>query len=144
MLDRQIHLPVAQLRVMLHPVFGALHRQGANAGGLAAFGQFVFSQRHAPGFDLLVEFFLVLQAAGERGEFSDVGPGRSAHHLHQSLPFLVGVADDHAPVVIAAGIGAIGVMRRDRRPAVVVDQRRAGPVRPVAGRKARPAATRAR
>ena len=70
--------------------------------------------------------------------FSEPGPRRRAHHLHQSLPFLVRVADDHAPVVVPARMRAIGIMRRNRRPTVVVDQRRAGPVRTVARRKASP------
>ena len=133
MLHLQIHLPVAQLRVVLHPVFGTLHGQGAYASGLAALRQLVLAQRHAPRFDALVHLLLVLQASGERGELRRGGPRRLAHHLHQPLPFLVRVADDHAPVVVVARMGAIGVVRRDRRPTVVVDQRRAGPVRAIAG-----------
>ena len=65
MLHRLIHLPMTQLRIMLHPVFGALHRKSADSGSLASLRQRVFFQRHAPRFDLLVQFFLVLQASGD-------------------------------------------------------------------------------
>src|SRR5271163_1343865 len=136
MLHRQIHLPVAQLRVMLHPVFGTLYRKGTNTGSLTALGQLVLPHRYAPRFDVLVQFFLVLQAANYRGKFLRRGPRGSAHHLRQPLPLLVGVADDHAPVVVLARMSAIGVMGCHRWSAVVVDQRRAGPMRAVAGRVA--------
>src|SRR5207237_565878 len=36
--------------------------------------QFVFTQCHAPSFDLLVQFLLVLQASGDGGEFRRGGP----------------------------------------------------------------------
>jgi hypothetical protein len=62
MLDRQVHLTVAQLRVTLHPVLGALYWKGANPGSLAALRQLVLAQGDAPRFDVLVQFFLVLQA----------------------------------------------------------------------------------
>ena len=76
MLHLQIHLPVAQLRIVFHPVFGALHGQGAYASGLTALRQLVFPQRHTPGFNMLVQFFLVLEASGERGELRRGGPRR--------------------------------------------------------------------
>ena len=68
MIYREIHLPVAQLRVVLHSVFGALHGKGANSGSLAALCQLVLPQRHAPRFDVLVQFLLVLQASNDGGE----------------------------------------------------------------------------
>src|SRR5262245_2344419 len=138
MLHRQIHLTVAQLWVMLHAVFSALHRKRSNTGGLAALGQLVLAQGYAPRFDLVIQFLLVLQASNDRSELLRDGPGRSAHNLHQSLPFLVGVADDDAPVVVFTGMSAISIVGCNGRPAVVADQRGARPVRPVAGRVAGP------
>ena len=35
MLNRQVHFAVAQLRIALDPIFGALHGKRANPGGLA-------------------------------------------------------------------------------------------------------------
>src|SRR5206468_2180309 len=55
MLHWQIHLPVAQLRVTLHPVFGALYGHGANTSRLTALRQLVLPQCHAPRFDVLVQ-----------------------------------------------------------------------------------------
>jgi hypothetical protein len=89
MLHWQIHLTVAQLRVTLHPVLGALYWKGANPGSLAALRQLVLAQGDAPRFDVLVQFFLVLQASDHRREFRRGGPRWSAHHLHRSLPLLV-------------------------------------------------------
>src|SRR5580704_12952348 len=120
---------------MLDPIFGTLYGEGTNTGSLAALGQLVLAQCHAPRFDMLVQFLLVPQASGARGELR-CGPRRGAHHLHHALPFRVGVADDHAPVVVLAGMGAIGIMGGNGWPTVVVDQRRAGPMRTVAWRKA--------
>src|SRR5215472_17706136 len=74
MLHFEIHLPVAQLRVMLDAVFGALYRKGANTGCLTALRQLVFPQCHAPSFDLLVQFLLVTQASGNGREFRRGGP----------------------------------------------------------------------
>src|SRR5205085_11526796 len=54
MLYRQIHLPMAQLRVMLHPVFGTLYRKGTDTDSLTALGQLVLPHRHTPRFDVLV------------------------------------------------------------------------------------------
>ena len=79
MIHWKVHLAVAQLRVMFHPVFGALHRKCANSGSLTALGQLVLAQRHAPRFDLLVQFLLVLQASEDTGEFRRGSPRRSAH-----------------------------------------------------------------
>ena len=69
MLHRQIHLSVAQLRVMLHPVFSTLDGKSANTRRLTALRQLVFVQRHAPSLDVLVHFLLVLETAGDRCEF---------------------------------------------------------------------------
>ena len=77
-LHLQIHLPVAQLRIVLHAVFGALYRKGANTGRLAVLCQFVLAKRRAPRFDMFVEFLLVLQAPKNRGEFLSTGPWRRA------------------------------------------------------------------
>src|SRR3984893_528238 len=74
MLHFEIHLAVAQLRITLDPVFGALYRKGANTRRLTALRQLVFTQGHAPSFDLLVQFLLVLQASGDGGEFRRGGP----------------------------------------------------------------------
>ena len=74
MLHCQIHLAVVQLRVMLDAVCGTLHGKGANAGSLAALGQLVLPQLHAPRFYVLVQFILVLQPPGDRGEFRRIGP----------------------------------------------------------------------
>ena len=62
MLDRQIHLAVAQLRVMLDPVLGALHRQSPDAGTLTQFRHLILAQRPRPALDPLVEFLLVARA----------------------------------------------------------------------------------
>src|ERR1700733_4870781 len=126
------------MRIVLHPVFGTLYGKRANTGSLAALRQLVLAQCHAPRFDVLVQFLLVLQASGNRDKLIRTGPRRSAHHLHQSLPFIIGVADNHAPVVVLAWMRTISIMGCNRWPTVVVDQRRAGPVRAVARRKARP------
>ena len=82
MLYRQIHFPVAELGVMFHPVFGALYGESANTGRRAALCQLVLPQRHAPLFDVLVQFLLVLQASEDSGKFPRDGPRRSAHRLH--------------------------------------------------------------
>src|SRR5215471_15548477 len=74
MLHFDIHLPVAQLRVMLDAVFGALYRKGTNTGCLTALRQLVLPQRHAPRFDLLVQFLLLLQATDDGREFRRGGP----------------------------------------------------------------------
>src|SRR5580700_8189678 len=110
---------MTQLRIVLDSVLGALHRQGANPRCLAALGELVFAKRLAPRLDVFVELLLVFEASADRGEFRRPGPGRRAHHLYQLLPLLVRMTDDDAPVVIAAGIGAIGVVRRHSRAAVV-------------------------
>ena len=55
--------------------------------------------------------------------------------LHQRLPFLVRDADDHAPVVVAAALRAVGVVRGDDWSTVVVEHRRAWPVRRLPGGK---------
>ena len=120
MLHLQIHLPVAQLRIMFHPVFGTLHGQGAYASSLTSLRQLVLAQRHTPCFNALVHLLLVLEASGERGELRRGGPRWLAHHLHQALPLLVRMADDHTPIVIIARMGAIGVVGRHRRPTVIV------------------------
>src|SRR5690242_1970342 len=99
---------------MLHSVFGALYRKGTNTGSLTAPGPLVLSHRHAPRFDVLVQFFLVLQACDCCREFRRGRPRGSAHHLRQSLPLLVRMADDHAPVVVFARMSAISVMGCDR------------------------------
>ena len=78
MLDRQIHFPVAQLRIMLDPVLGALHRQRANAGSLAPFRHFVFAERQRPGLDPAVEFLLMLQAVRSPWRISSTSPRRDA------------------------------------------------------------------
>src|SRR5260370_29835196 len=122
MLYRPMYLAVAQLRVMLRPVFGTLYRKGTNTGSLTALGQLVLPHRHAPRFDVLVQFFLVLQAPDDRGEFRRGGPPGSTHHLNQLLPLLIGVADVHPPVIVLAGRTPIGVMGCHRWSAVVVDQ----------------------
>src|SRR5262249_40876702 len=105
------------------------------ASGLAALCQLVLAQRQRPGFDVLVHLLLVLQASGEGGELWRAGPGWLAHHLHQALPLLVRLADDHTPIVVLARMGAIGVVGCHRRPAVIVDERCIGPVSAIAGRK---------
>ena len=66
MLHFEIHLAVTQLRITLDPVFGALYRKGANTRRLTALRQLVFSQCHAPSFDLLVQFLLVLASVRPR------------------------------------------------------------------------------
>src|SRR6266478_9159681 len=124
---------------MLHSVFGTLYGESANPGRLAALRQLVLPQGHTPCFDFVIQFLLVLQASEDRGKLWRRSPGRSAHHLHQPLPFLVAVADDHAPVVVLARMSTIGIVGRNRWPTVVVDQRRAGPMRTVARRIASPA-----
>ena len=55
--------------------------------------------------------------------------------LYEPPPFDVGVADDHTPIVVAARMRPIGIVGRHGRSAVVVDQGRTWPVRPVAGRE---------
>src|SRR5262249_44231239 len=139
MLHRLIHLPMAQLRIMLHPVFCTLHRKSTNMERLAAFRQLILVQRHAPGLDMLVQFLLVLQTSGDRRELLQASPRRAAHHLHQSLPFLVSVADDHTPIIVAARMRAISVMGSHSRTAVVVDEWGVRPMGTVTRRKSRPA-----
>src|SRR6266540_5963398 len=114
MLHLQIHLPVAQLGVVLHPVFGTLHREGAYASGLTSLRQLVLPQRHTPCFNMLVHLLLVLEASGEGGELRRGGPRWMTHYLHQPLPLRVRMADDHAPIVIIARMSAIGIVGRHR------------------------------
>jgi hypothetical protein len=54
-------------------------------------------------FDLLVQFPLMLQPAGDGSEPIVSGPGRHSHNLHQRLPFPIRVADDDAPVIMPPG-----------------------------------------
>src|SRR5215813_15610708 len=133
MLYLQIHLPVVQLRVVLHPVFRTLHGERAYASRLTALRQLILPQRHTPGFNALVHLLLMLEASSERGELRRGGPCWMAHHLHQALPLLVRMADNHTPIVVIARMGAIGIVGRDRRPTVIVDQGRAGPMGAIAG-----------
>ena len=116
-----------------------LHRQGAHPGSLASFGHLVFAERPRPSLDVFVQFFLMLQPTGDRGESVGGSPGWRFHDLHQARPFLVRLANDDAPVVVPAGIRAVGIVRRHHRATVVVEQRRPGPMRPVARRVAPPA-----
>ena len=58
----------------------------------------------------------------------------AAEDFDQPLPLVVAVTDDHAPVIIFAGMRAIGIVGCHCRPAVIVDKRRTGPMRPIAGR----------
>src|SRR5215471_3247311 len=102
MLHLHIHLPVAQLWVLFHAVFRTLHGQGADASGLTALRQLVLVQRHTPCFNALIHLLLVLEASGERRELRRGGPRWMAHHLHQALPLLVRMADNHTPIVIIA------------------------------------------
>src|SRR5215831_2966752 len=132
MIDRRIHLPMAQLRILLHAILGTLQRERAYAGGLTELAQLVFAKRHAPGFDVLVELLLELQPSPQCGEPRCDGPGWCTHHLDQPLPLRVGLADDHTPIIVVAGMGAIGIVWRDRQTTVVVNEWRAGPVRTVA------------
>ena len=76
----------------------------------------------------------MLQAAVD-GVEAVVGPGRAAHELDQLLPFVIGQAGDDGPVVVAAGVGAVGVVGRGDGAAVVVDHLGAGPHGAVAGRE---------
>src|SRR5215510_7563265 len=128
MLQLQIHLPVVQLRVMLQPVFRTLHGERAYASGLTALRQLILPQRHTPGFNALVHLLLVLEASGERGELRRGGPCWMAHHLHQALPLLIRMADNHTPIIVIPRMSAIGIVWRDRRTTVIVDE---GCVRPV-------------
>ena len=50
-----------------------------------------------------------------------------AHELNQAPPFLVRKAGDDAPIVVAAALGAIGVVGRYRGAAVVVYRWGTGP-----------------
>src|SRR5215510_12145035 len=118
---------------MFHPVFRTLHGEGAYASGLTALRQLVLPQRHTPRFNALVHLLLVLEASGKGGKLRRGGPGWLAHYLHQALPLLVRMADNHTPVVIITRMGAIGIVGRDRRSTVIVDQGRAGPVGAIAG-----------
>ena len=77
----------------------------------------------------------MLQAAGDGGELFRDGPCGIVHDRDQMAPFFIRVADDHAPVVVPAGMRAIGVVRRDRWPPVIIQRRRARPVRAIAWRK---------
>ena len=107
---------------MFHPVFGTLHGEGAYASGLTALRQLVLIQRHTPRFKALVHLLLMLKASGKCGKLRRGGPRRIAHHLHQALPFLVRIADNHTPIVVIARMGAIGIVGRDRWPTVIVDE----------------------
>src|SRR5262249_30249379 len=120
---------------VFYPILGTLYRQCTYASGLTALRQLVLVQRQSPGFNVLVHLLLVLQASGEGGELWRRGPRWMPHHLHQALPLLIGMADNHTPVIVIARMGAIGVVRRHRWPTVIVDERRVGPVGAIAGGK---------
>ena len=113
MLDRQVHFPVAQLRIMLDPVLGALHRERAHSGfsGTAPSPRICRASASRPRSRRRVP-----PDAASRpvtvANFADAAQDGRAHHLHQPPPFLVGMTDDDAPVVVSAGIGAIRVVRR--------------------------------
>ena len=70
MFHLEVHFAMAQLRVMFDTVFSALHRQRPNPRRLAALGQLVLAERHAPGFELFVEFHLMPQPPGDGGRIS--------------------------------------------------------------------------
>ena len=114
MLASQVYTFLIKLPgIVFHPVLRALHRQGADTGGLAALRQLVLPQRQTPGFNVPVQCLLVLQAAGQRGELRRRSPRWRTHHLHQPLPFGVGwVGQDElrptAPAVAAAVDAVIG------------------------------------
>ena len=135
-LHRHIHIAMAQLGVVVHPVPAALDGHGADAGGLAFCGQFVLVPGFGPFLNVAVHFLLALQTAGE-GVKAGVGPVGAAHQLHQVLPLVIGETGDDGPVVVAAGGGAIGVMGRGHGAAVVVDDFGARPDGAVAGRETR-------
>ena len=129
---------VRQLRIVVDAVLAALHRHRPHAGGLTGFHDRVFVERFGPALDAFVERLLMFEPPGQGREARFRRPVRRAHRRYQGPPFRVVMADDRAPVVIAAARRAVGVVRRHRRAAIVVQNRCAGPVRPVARRKARP------
>src|SRR5215813_3410020 len=136
MLYLQIHLPVVQLRVVLHPVFRTLHGERAYASRLTALRQLILPQRHTPGFNALVHLLLVLEASSERGELRRGGPSWIAHHLNQALPLLIRMADNHTPIIVIPGMSAISIVGRDHRTTVIVDQGCVRPMGAIAGGKA--------
>src|SRR5262249_9006669 len=127
---------MAQLWVVFHPVFRTLYRQGTDTGGLTALRQLVLAQRHSPRFDALIHLLLVLQTSGQRGELRRGGPRWMTHHMHPALPLRVGMAYNHAPIVVIARMGAVGVVGCDRRPTVIIHQGCGRPVGTIARGKA--------
>src|SRR5262245_4968885 len=119
MVELPVHGAVAQLRVVLDAVLGTLHGHGSHAGGLAARGDVVLVERAGPSLDVAVERLLVLEPAAVRCVALISCPPRCAQDIDTLSPFLVRVANDHAPVVVAAGMGAVGVVWGDDGPAIV-------------------------
>ena len=107
-----VQLPVAKLRIMLHPVLGTLHRHCGHARCLASLHQIVFLKCLGPLLNTLVHLFLMLKTAAKCGELGRGSPFGGAHYAHQTPPFLLGEAGDGAPVVVTAALGAIAVMGR--------------------------------
>ena len=116
MLDRQIHLAVAQLRVMLDPVLGALHRQAParRPSGSVPSPRTCRASASRPRCRSSSSSWCSRRPVTV-ANFAAAAQAGAPITSHQPLPFLVGVTDDDAPVVVAAGIGAIGVVRRDGR-----------------------------
>ena len=129
------YFPVAKLRVVLHPVLGALHRHRRNTRRLALLHQIVFLKSQRPRLDALVQFLLILEPADEGVELGRSCPLGRAHHAHQAPPFIFGEAGDGAPVVVSASVGAVGVVGSGRWSPVVVEHGCSGPMGAVTRRE---------